>query len=269
MHGSRRVGAVTVMLLLAACGGTEEESAGPAQIDSAAHAWVNYHWARTSNPFTLKLGDNLGTSWKSFLTTASSDWSQSAVLDTTIVAGLSANKRCRATTGRVEVCNGSYGQNGWLGIASISVSGSHITAGTVRLNDTYFSTARYNTPSWRLFVMCQEVGHTFGLDHQDEVFANGNLGSCMDYTDNPDGPPSNLHPNQHDYDQLAAIYAHLDGTTTVGAALPGLPVAANEHAGDGPAAWGRLVRTSAGGRVAVYERDLGAGLRVITFVIWA
>lgn len=31
--------------------------------------------------------------------------------------------------------------NGWLGIASISVNGSHITQGTVKLNDTYFNQA--------------------------------------------------------------------------------------------------------------------------------
>ena len=28
---------------------------------SANHAWGNYHWARTSNPFTIKLGDNLSS----------------------------------------------------------------------------------------------------------------------------------------------------------------------------------------------------------------
>ena len=65
--------------------------------------------------------------------------------------------------------------------------------------------------------MCQEVGHTLGLDHQDENFDNPNLGTCMDYTSDPG---TNQHPNQHDYDELEAIYAHLDTTTTVGSAAP-------------------------------------------------
>jgi hypothetical protein len=26
----------------------------------------NYHWARTSNPFTLKLGDNVSSAWDSY-----------------------------------------------------------------------------------------------------------------------------------------------------------------------------------------------------------
>jgi hypothetical protein len=60
--------------------------------------------------------------------------------------------------------------------------------------------------------MCQEIAHDFGLDHQDEAFSNPNLGSCMDYTNDPDGPPSNEHPNAHDFEQLAAIYAHSDSS---------------------------------------------------------
>lgn len=89
----------------------------------ANHSWGSYHWARTGNLFTLKLGDNLSTAWESYMATASSDWSSSSVLDTTVVAGLSNPKNCRATTGRVEVCNSKYGKNGWLGIAQVWVSG--------------------------------------------------------------------------------------------------------------------------------------------------
>lgn len=128
----------------------------------ANHSWGGYHWAISSTPFTLKLGDNLSTNWKSYLATTSSDWSASTVLDTLVVPG-QAKGSCKATAGRVEVCNASYGSNGWLGIASISITGeTHITSGTVKLNDTYFSTAQYNTPEWRNLVSCQEVGHTFG-----------------------------------------------------------------------------------------------------------
>ena len=58
-------------------------------------------------------------------------------------------QNCRATLGRVEVCNGNYGNTGWLGIAGIYLSGTHITKGYVKVNDTYFNTATYNTPEWR------------------------------------------------------------------------------------------------------------------------
>lgn len=183
---------------------------------SASHSWGGYHWGRTANPFTLQLGDNVTTSWDDYLRVASVDWSTSTVLDTTVVNGSVGNvKRCSPATGRVEVCNASYGNNGWLGIAGISLSSGHIVKGYVKLNDSYFNTATYNTPAWRAMVMCQEIGHTLGLDHQDENFNNANLGTCMDYTNDPG---TNQHPNAHDYEQLATIYAHTNDSTNTAAA---------------------------------------------------
>ncbi len=230
---------------------------------SANHSWGGYHWSRTSNPFTLKLGDNVDTTWDAYLVTTSLDWTASSVLDTVIVPGETKPRNCRATSGRVEVCNASYGNTGWLGIASISItSGNHITSGTVKQNDTYFKTASYNTPTWRNMVMCQEVGHTLGLDHQDENFDNPNLNTCMDYTNNP---TTNQHPNQHDYDMLVTIYNHPDSTTTVGAALPG-----SNHADVGlsPKSWGRPVHFLRDGRPDTYARLDGPGRMTVTHVFW-
>lgn len=234
---------------------------------SASHSWGGYHWARTSNPFTLKLGDNVSSAWDSYLATASSDWNISTVLDTTIVAGGTTPRLCRPTSGRVEVCNRAYGRNGWLGVAQVWVSGSHITQGTVRLNDTYFNIPAYNTPAWRNLVMCQEVAHTFGLDHQDENPNNANLGTCMDYTNNPS---TNQHPYAHDYEELEIIYGHVDSSTTIKAPTSStMPPAMTDIDFTTPAQWGKLIRTSHGGRTGLYELDFGRGHKVFTFVIWA
>jgi hypothetical protein len=237
----------------------------PAQ---ANHSWGTYHWARTANPFTLKLDNNLTSAWTSYLSTASSDWNASSVLDTTVMTGSFGSKSsCSPTTGHVEVCNATYGNTGWLGIASISITtGNHISKAYVKLNDTYFNTAQYNTPDWRQMVTCQEVGHTFGLDHQDTNFTNPNLGTCMDYTNVPAGPPNNLHPNQHDYDQLATIYSHLDSfSTPTAVTVPGQATALAES----PSTWGSLVEGSSRSGVSVYVRDLGYGNATLTYVTWA
>src|SRR3989344_2069562 len=230
-----------------------------ASIAVADHSWGGYHWGRTANPFTLELGDNVSAAWDSYLATTSGDWSVSSALDTVVKSGKTKPRTCKATNGRVEVCSERYGFNGWLGVAQIWVSGEHITKGTVKVNDSYFNTSTYNTPAWRNLVMCQEVGHTLGLHHQDENFANANLGTCMDYTGDPG---TNQHPNQHDYDELELIYAHLDLTTTLSQTL---------HPGQGnfdnPTEWGRLVKKQ--GRVAVFERDFGLGNKLFTFVIYA
>ncbi len=230
-------------------------------VAEANHSWGGYHWARQSNPFTLKLGDNVSSTWDPILATTSSDWTQSTVLNTTIVAG-QGKGNCRPTTGRVEVCDKTYGYNGWLGQAQIWLSSGtkHIVQGAVKLNDSYMNNAPYNTTAWRNLVSCQEVGHTLGLDHQDTNFNNANLGTCMDYTNNPS---TNQHPNKHDYDELVTIYTHLDSTTTVGQAVTGGP---GNSAGQSD--WGQEVARTDGGHTSVFVKDLGAGASLITFVLW-
>jgi hypothetical protein len=243
---------------------------GFATVTSANHSWGGYHWARTTHPFTLKVGDNVSSAWDPYLDGAIFDWNASVVLVLSKVAGAGRPRQCRPTAGRIEVCNEKYGNTGWLGVAQIWVDGLHITQATTKLNDTYFNTATYNKPEWRRLVACQEIAHDFGLDHQDENFDNLNLGSCMDYTSNPLGPPSNEHPNAHDYDEIVDIYSHLDSTSTVGASLPSaMPPAMGQVNFDTPGQWGRLVRSSVNGRVQVYELDFGRGHRVLTHVFWA
>ena len=246
---------------------------------SATHSWGDYHWARTSNPFTVKVVDSVTSSWNATLDTAVGDWNASSILNVAKEAGSdswTARFNCTMPKGKVRACNYTYGNTGWLGIAQIVVnSAHHITKGRAAMNDTYFNTSPYNTSAWRQLVMGQEVGHTLGLDHQDENFTNPNLGTCMDYTNDPDGTLadpdqlSNEHPNQHDYDQLGVIYAHLDSVNTIAAVSSrsnGNNAEGNLH---NPSAWGKTVRQDARGNNSLYERDLGKGEKLFTFVIWA
>ena len=220
---------------------------------SATHSWGGYHWARTSNPFTIKLGDNVSPAWDSYLTGAASDWSADTAgnpLNATVVVGATRPKPCKAQTGHVEVCSASYGNNGWLGLAQIWVtSGNHIAKGVAKFNDYYYAMPKYNNAIWRAMVVCQEVGHTFGLDHQDESGAD--FHTCMDYADNPDA--DNTHPNQHDYEELAIIYSHLDSTTTLAAS----PTGSSRVVGTG---W---VNSSTS------VKRFANGSRLITFIVWA
>ena len=243
----------------------------------ATHSWGGYHWARTTPQFTLKLGNNMTTAdWRAHLAQTSSDWNSgnSAVL-TAIVAGTS-NKRCSMVAGTTQVCNGTYGSNGWLGLASINISGgTHITQGSAKMNDTYFNTSTYNNPNERLHVVCQEVAHTFGLDHQSTDGSSQN--SCMDYFSNTGANATSTlstKPNAHDFAQLNLIYAHLDSTSTVAmiaaqvAAFSQGAAAAGRDISDDPQSWGQLVRQSANGRSSHYERENGDGSRNVTHVYW-
>jgi hypothetical protein len=180
-------------------------------------------------------------------------------------------------SGQIEICNQKYGFNGWLGIAGISISGNHITKGYTKLNDSYYETSTYNTPAWRQFVVCQELGHDFGLDHQDENFENPNLGSCMDYTNDPS---TNQHPNQHDYDQLEAIYAHLDSFTTITGMIDMMTKDATRPRSDvdilhDAGQWGAPIAFDGAGRPNVFVMPVpnhdghGPQRFEVTHVLWA
>lgn len=217
---------------------------------AASHSWGDYHWARTANPFEVKLGDNMSSSWDPYLSVASSDWSASSVLDTTIIPGGTTGKKCRPTQGRVEVCNAAYGFRGWIGLAQIWLSAGHITQAVAKVNDSYFDTPNYNKPEARQSVLCQEVGHDFGLDHQSED-PKVNMRTCMDYYEG-----WNQHPNAHDYEQLESIYAHLDSTTTV------FSSATNEN---------RPERVDREDRIkdSIIVEHLSDGSKRITHIYWA
>ena len=241
----------------------------------AFHQWRNYAW--NEKPLQLELDDNLGSGWHSHLTSASDDWSiYPNVLYTTVRSGTAAPANCNPQLGTVQVCDYTYGDNGWLGLAQIWVTmGKYIVEGVTKLNDTYFDTPFYGTAAWRQLVVCQEVGHTFGLDHQDENFNNLNLGTCMDYTSDPDGTingqPDNTQPNAHDYEQLQIMYSGGgDSGGGGGSCNPHSPhcnaASAPSDSGYVHAEWGRLV--SGHGGVETYEKDLAHGIKMITHVTW-
>lgn len=188
--------------------------AGEGDINSQSHAWGSYHWSRSAAQITPPVHNNLTNQWQSYFQRAMSDWNKSRVIESpwgSAYGAISSRKRCTSTTGKIEVCNDTYGTNGWLGIAGISLSGGHIIKGYTKLNDSYFNTAQYNKASWRAMVTCQEIGHDYGLGHVNENFNDPNTGSCMDYTNDParnDGKGTNMYPNAHDYSMLESIYNH-------------------------------------------------------------
>ena len=176
----------------------------------ADNAWGPYHWARTTTSFDLIVVNSTTSDWDGYVARATADWSESSVLnmdeDSDGATSKQVRRKCKAPSGQVRICNLAYGQNGWLGLAGISIDNNgHIVSGYTKLNDTYFSWDYYNDPGWKQSVTCQELGHNVGLSHQDENFDSDLLhfGSCMDYQD----PPYWI-PNTHDYEQLETIYGH-------------------------------------------------------------
>lgn len=140
----------------------------------------------SNNGLQLMILNALDSDWYSFFDQAVADWDNGSpdvlTLSTSVVSPDSA---CQPLDGVMKVCNGDYGDNGWRGLntAVITATGT-ITSSIAQMNEFYLSK---ESDARKQYTMCHEIGHGFGLGHVDENFDNKDLGTCMDYTNNPEG----------------------------------------------------------------------------------
>jgi hypothetical protein len=170
--------------------------------------WGNYHWNKcTIDVQVERVLSN--TNWRNLFSTSINNWNVAARIQVTTsnlsYSNTTANS-CSPTTGKIRVCNNNYGATGWLGVAGIwAYSDGSIARAYTKVNDYYFSptynNGYYNNNAWRGSVMCQELGHDFGLDHWDEDF-DTYCDSCMDYSKQPKN-----YPNQLDRNKVDSIHA--------------------------------------------------------------
>lgn len=236
----------------------------------------------SSSPFVVKLVSSLISPYPLVMSgvagkwsSASPDWSGPLSLRVAVEAGVTdgtTRLRCAPITGKVHVCNANYGAgNGWLGVASLWLDASgHISAGTVRMNDGYLLKAggTYNSDVVRRHVMCQEVGHTFGLAHQYGVAGSAlQTGvSCMNDMGSTLKSEAHTVPNGHDWEQLAAIYgAHSDGYNSFGRMLLRAARRAAGAAGDEAGAAGNSLR---GGSDAAADADAKTDAEAAVEAAW-
>jgi hypothetical protein len=259
----------------------------------ASHGWGSYHWGRPCSNCAVSLTVNdstvaTNTDWPAHLNAAvfgdgsnpnsnnRGGWNDSIALTLSISSAANdatTRSNCSASNGTIHVCNYTYGNNGWLGLASINtVSGSavHIAWGVSQVNDTYFSSG-YVEPEKR-HVMCQEVGHTFGLGHTSEDGSSQD--TCMDYyfiTSENDW--TSTGPNSHDFDYLLT-QMHWGSKIFVPAEAK--PVEGDPRPTDfwAPWQWGTPQGFDANGRASLFKLDLGQDKEgnehaIWTRVIWA
>ena len=116
---------------------------------------------------------------------------------------------CKAHIGRINVCNGNYGRTDWQGVArSFRRANGFVISATALLNDYYLDGA---SQSQRLYTMCHEQGHAYGLPHTDTNHRNADLGNCLDYTVTYS---NNLMPGQINYDRLFQLYGSVNSNAS-------------------------------------------------------
>eukprot|EP00339_Tiarina_fusa_P027688 CAMPEP_0117021000 /NCGR_PEP_ID=MMETSP0472-20121206/15892_1 /TAXON_ID=693140 ORGANISM="Tiarina fusus, Strain LIS" /NCGR_SAMPLE_ID=MMETSP0472 /ASSEMBLY_ACC=CAM_ASM_000603 /LENGTH=330 /DNA_ID=CAMNT_0004726355 /DNA_START=118 /DNA_END=1110 /DNA_ORIENTATION=+ len=160
----------------------------------------------------LELLNALDDSWQGEFAVAVTDWEEGDPDSLTLTTKkVNVDYACKPVDGVMKVCNGNYGNSGWLGINEIvsQVSNGRILSSVAKMNEYYLLNAdEYE----RQFTMCHELGHGFGLPHTDESFTNVDLGNCMDYTNTP---KNNLHPDSSNYNRLASLYGTVSNRRTL------------------------------------------------------
>jgi hypothetical protein len=181
-----------LLLDLVSCG-IEEEN--PIQVEvitadgETLHSWNGYHWSGSNLNVTVY---NKVTNTLYNIPAAVSEWSG---LGTPIQPRMTTS----STTAKITVVEGFNPR--WLGLATIWLDSSgHIVKGEVKLNTKLLK--RYG-PAVADHVLCQELGHTLGLDHNHD-----DIGTCMNDLTAVSNPAP--YPNAHDAEELNLIYSHLD-----------------------------------------------------------
>jgi hypothetical protein len=194
-------------LLAVAMVGCVAETESVAFSQNALHAWSTYHWA--SDNLTPSVFDKTRSSELTGETALSvAHW---ASLATPIQPQMSSRRQAPVT-----VVEGF--SNDWLGLAQIWIEDGHIVKGKVSMNTTFLLGDPRFTFEATVHVLCQELGHIWGLGHnRDEL--DTCMNDCLTATTEAEwlaclNHPDGVDTNAHDVEQLLLAYdGHDDGTT--------------------------------------------------------
>lgn len=195
---------------------------------SASHRF-SFHWARQGSAFGVTLVDSTltgsaigilpGVDYQA-TRAAQGYWSVSGVAQLGYREGsrtATTNTNCPMPPNFAEIrtCTSNYGPNGWAGIANIALdANNHIVSATAKVN-LYYSPGGYE---YFRHVLCQEIGHALGLDHQNRiglVVAQVSPSCMATWWDAAGAYMGGQTPDHHDYEELVDIYTgHSDSYGT-------------------------------------------------------
>lgn len=235
-------------------------------------------WRNKKNGLGLKIRNALTEDWDEYFDEAVNDWNASPALSLT-TDNVAADPDCGMVRGIMKVCNKEYGMTGWTGLNEVYFEGDSIAASVAKMNESYLK-SKGTTVAEKLFVMCHEIGHGFGLPHRDEIANNADLGSCLDYTYRFE---KNMRPDTIiDFENLENLYGTVgdrrrrsmlrnNDSSESQTELQDKPLSFEKVAQSQSRRWhyreGRLLHQSK--HKEIYENHLGNQVRVVTTLLLA
>ena len=129
--------------------------------DNRTNVWINTDGL---TGLTLTLQNALDDTWQQEYLQAVQDWDESDAL-TLSTETVPVDNFCTPVDGVMKVCNGNYGETGWLGINEYALQGNGrmvdgepqqlIVNSVAKMNEYYLKNANYDQ---RLYTMCHEIG---------------------------------------------------------------------------------------------------------------
>lgn len=176
--------------------------------NNVTNLWRGY--TKGQGGLSLQLLNALDETWQDEYAESVVDWNNWCPIKVLDLSSkdVEVDHKCDQVDGVMKVCAGNYGETGWLGINEVlkSVPAGIIQSSVAKMNEHYLLNADYDE---RLYTMCHELGHGYGLPHTDENFNNKDLANCLDYTNTPQ---NNLRPGMANCNRLLGMYGSIDGT---------------------------------------------------------
>lgn len=170
--------------------------------NSELYAWNSQYASRGLH---LTVLDALTDDWKPQFDLALSEW------DNGIPDALSLTPRkvsrdleCFPKAGFIKVCNVDMGNNGYDSITETFLKNDKIVWSISKINDYYMKNENADR---KQYVMCHELGRSFGFLHKDNSNSDIKTQTCMDVTEQYS---SHRSPGISQFSMLANIYGIVD-----------------------------------------------------------
>ena len=119
-------------------------------------------WATRGEGLTLELQNALDDNWQTEFDAAVKDWQESDVLTLTTTR-VAVDHLCGRVDGVMLVCNGNFGDTGWVGINEVEIQyekqdgPGFIVSSVAKMNEYYLYNADFEK---RQYTMCHEIGRS-------------------------------------------------------------------------------------------------------------